>query len=97
MWIETEAPIFLFWEYLFRNFGILSLQCAPLSIVYKKPIKKQGGALNFKGGRADFLKISAPLSLINVYQMNLISAGAIYGRHGIYLKGSMLIKELGRC
>ncbi len=26
--IGTEAPIFLFWEYLFRNFGILSLQCA---------------------------------------------------------------------
>jgi hypothetical protein len=26
--IGTETPIFLFWEYLFRNFGILSLQCA---------------------------------------------------------------------
>ncbi len=25
--IGTEAPIFLFWEYLFRNFGILSFQC----------------------------------------------------------------------
>ncbi len=25
--IGTEAPIFLFWEYLFQNFGILSLQC----------------------------------------------------------------------
>jgi hypothetical protein len=25
--IETETPIFLFWEYLFRNFSILSLQC----------------------------------------------------------------------
>jgi hypothetical protein len=25
--IGTEAPIFLFWEYLFLNFGILSLQC----------------------------------------------------------------------
>ncbi len=24
--IGTEIPIFLFWEYLFRNFGILSLQ-----------------------------------------------------------------------
>jgi hypothetical protein len=23
----TETPIFLFWEYLFRNIGILSLQC----------------------------------------------------------------------
>jgi hypothetical protein len=26
--IGTEAPIFLFWEYLFQIFGILSLQCA---------------------------------------------------------------------
>jgi hypothetical protein len=25
--IGTEAPIFLFWKYLFRNFGVLSLQC----------------------------------------------------------------------
>jgi hypothetical protein len=25
--IGTETPIFLFWEYLFRKFGILSLQC----------------------------------------------------------------------
>jgi hypothetical protein len=25
--IGTETPIFLFWEYLFRNFGISSLQC----------------------------------------------------------------------
>ncbi len=25
--IGTEVPIFLFWEYLFQSFGILSLQC----------------------------------------------------------------------
>jgi hypothetical protein len=25
--IGTEAPIFLFWEYLFLIFGIFSLQC----------------------------------------------------------------------
>jgi hypothetical protein len=25
--IGTKTPIFLFWEYLFQNFGILSLQC----------------------------------------------------------------------
>jgi hypothetical protein len=29
--IGTETPIFLFWEYLFRNFGILSLQCTSVS------------------------------------------------------------------
>ncbi len=28
--IGTEQPLFLFWEYLFRNFGILSLQCTSL-------------------------------------------------------------------
>ncbi len=27
MEIGTKTPIFLFWEYLFQNFGILSLQC----------------------------------------------------------------------
>jgi hypothetical protein len=26
--IGTEAPIFLFWEYLFHIFDILSLQCS---------------------------------------------------------------------
>jgi hypothetical protein len=25
--IGTKTPLFLFWEYLFRNFGILSLHC----------------------------------------------------------------------
>ncbi len=25
--IGTEAPIFLFWEYLFQMFGIFSMQC----------------------------------------------------------------------
>jgi hypothetical protein len=40
--IGIEAPIFLFWEYLFQIFGILSLQCGwrtaskgPVRIQYK--------------------------------------------------------------
>ncbi len=32
--IGTETPIFLFWEYLFRNFGILSLQFALHIVLY---------------------------------------------------------------
>jgi hypothetical protein len=28
--IGTETPIFLFWEFLFRKFGVLSLQCVAL-------------------------------------------------------------------
>jgi hypothetical protein len=37
--IGTEAPIFLFWEYLFRNFGVLSLQCAfALSTLLATPL-----------------------------------------------------------
>jgi hypothetical protein len=32
--IGTEAPIFLFWEYLFQIFGILSLQCVVKNNVY---------------------------------------------------------------
>ncbi len=31
--IGTEAPIFLFWEYLFQILGILSLQCSCLPLV----------------------------------------------------------------
>jgi hypothetical protein len=31
--IGTEALIFLFWEYLFQIFGILSLQCAMVLVV----------------------------------------------------------------
>ncbi len=31
--IGPEAPIFLFWEYLFQIFGILSLQCIDLRYV----------------------------------------------------------------
>jgi hypothetical protein len=39
--IVTETPIFLFWEYLFRNFGILSLQC-------KTKTKMKAAVLSYK-------------------------------------------------
>ncbi len=43
--IGTETPIFLFWEYLFRNFGILSLQCGGATIV-QYTLEKCLGYLN---------------------------------------------------
>ncbi len=33
--IGTEAPIFLFWEYLFQIFGSLSLQCRVGALLLK--------------------------------------------------------------
>jgi hypothetical protein len=39
--IGTETPIFLFWEYLFRNFGILSLQCTDRDTVNKQTTAEQ--------------------------------------------------------
>jgi hypothetical protein len=42
--IGTEAPIFLFWEYLFQIFGILSLQCgvSPIdSIIHRRDFKSR--------------------------------------------------------
>jgi hypothetical protein len=32
--IGAEAPVFLLWEYLLRNFGILSLQCGTGRVWY---------------------------------------------------------------
>ncbi len=41
--IGTEAPIFLFWEYLFQIFGILSLQCdsSLLDLAFGRIIDKE--------------------------------------------------------
>ncbi len=40
MEIKTEAPIFLFLEYLFPIFGILSLQCG-MGVELKKNVRVQ--------------------------------------------------------
>ncbi len=40
MEIGTETPRFLFWEYLCRNFGILSLQCERRVFLVGSPVKK---------------------------------------------------------
>jgi hypothetical protein len=37
--IRIEAPIFLFWEYLFQIFGILSLQCTATMHLYLEIMK----------------------------------------------------------
>jgi hypothetical protein len=34
--IGTEAPIFLFWEYLFQIFGILYFQCAGQAKLFRR-------------------------------------------------------------
>jgi hypothetical protein len=46
---STETPIFLFWEYLFRNFGNLSLQC----VIEEDSIGWNGadGGIRRKNGR----------------------------------------------
>ncbi len=40
--IGTEAPIFLFWEYLFQIFGILSLQCSKLGNAFSAAMQPIG-------------------------------------------------------
>ncbi len=42
--IETEeTPIFLFWEYLFQNFGILSLQCSIVGLLLLSSMAQGSG------------------------------------------------------
>jgi hypothetical protein len=38
MEIGTEAPIFLFWEYFFQIFGILSLRCVGLVLQARRKV-----------------------------------------------------------
>jgi hypothetical protein len=53
--IGTETLIFLFWEYLFRNIGILSLQCREQKYQYIYFLCEK---------RADSI-----ISLINIYSV----------------------------
>jgi hypothetical protein len=50
--IGTEAPIFLFWEYLFQIFGILSLQCVVI-VALDKLLMPQGEPWQGEGAEAD--------------------------------------------
>jgi hypothetical protein len=49
--IGTETPIFLFWEYLFRNIGILSLQC--IRVLYKQCSFINSFVLRYRPARLD--------------------------------------------
>jgi hypothetical protein len=46
--IETNPPQFLFWEYLFQNFGIVYLQCS----------HKDGSAASFSVSHKKFAQIN---------------------------------------
>jgi hypothetical protein len=66
--IGTVAPIFLFWEYLFRNIGILSLQCGFLAV-------DSGPAV------ADVQAVAAPMLLQSVSAV--ISPIMLLGVHAL--------------
>jgi hypothetical protein len=84
------------------NKSLLTEVCAPLSIVSKKPIKKQGGALIFKGlpqdgGWADkknllvshfnkYLSKEPNFSRIHLAEQYLLRPWSHYGRQVINLK-----------
>ncbi len=53
--IGTDTPIFLFWEYLFRNFGILSLQWSsmPSKIDQLKSGTVHSSELEPNGGKSN--------------------------------------------
>jgi hypothetical protein len=48
--IGTEVPIFLFWEYMFKILGILSLQCVPAAagLYYSTKLFPENLAYNYK-------------------------------------------------
>jgi hypothetical protein len=67
--IGTESPVFLFWEYLFQIFGILSLQCTDV-------IARQNSSNNEHKTILEKILIygdllSRPQEMINVYVFEL--------------------------
>jgi hypothetical protein len=63
--IGTETPIFLFWEYLFQIFGILSLQCK-LRIYGFGPIVTQNPAILVFFLLRRKLKVASFIRLVSV-------------------------------
>ncbi len=59
MEIGTEASIFLFWEYLFRIFGILSLQSGSWTY-FKTGIKRGAANLQWAGEQVPVLCSNEP-------------------------------------
>jgi hypothetical protein len=68
--IGTETPIFLFWEYLFQIFGILSLQCgvADQDLYCRTSLEKMDSATKtYKQGLLSSTKTkSFPISLLPI-------------------------------
>jgi hypothetical protein len=55
--IGTETPIFLFFEYLFRNFGILSLQCVEGNATFLVTVCLCYYPRSLRGDRSNFVYI----------------------------------------
>jgi hypothetical protein len=71
--IGTETPIFLFWEYLFLNFGILSLQCGDISDALYILLLHILNCLDFQG---------PPLPMILIMDFDLHPEGGVVPLNG---------------
>jgi hypothetical protein len=58
--IRTEAAQFLFWEYLFQNFGIVSCQCIGAYSTYKSApiVNRERGLCVVVNRRSKLLSLS---------------------------------------
>jgi hypothetical protein len=63
--IGTEAPIFLFWEYLFQIFGILSLQCRAAKAEQKSFILARGANEPTKEGPFSYVLNESPFASVS--------------------------------